>query len=681
MDIDLGPRQKDGTEVAENILETRDIPIVFLSSHTEPEVVDKTKKITSYGYILKNSEESVFFASVEMAFRLHDAYAELRKRERESKFQAELLEAVNQAVIATDIEGRIIYWNRGAEELYEWTEDEVMGLNIGEVTVPEMSRDQATQIMERLAKGESWSGEFLVRNKRGKQFFARVTNSPIMREGREMAGIIGLSFDVSERIALQNRLRESEETFHHLYESMAQGVVYHDAEGNITSANPAAGRILGLSYDQLTGKTPFDPRWKTIHEDGSPFPGESHPAMEVLKTGTRVMRRIMGVYHPGRQEYLWLSVSAIPEFRNGEEKPFRVFATFEDITEQHRFARKQQENWKFLETIFDAIQDFISIQDSELNIIHANRMVQEMYRDRLPIEGRKCYEVYHGLASPCERCPSLRAMRRKSMEKEIVRYSPSEGEDRWFEMFSYPILSEDGVVRHLVEYARDVTTTVEAQEASKRLIEEKDTLLKEIHHRVKNNMSIVASLLSLQSQSLRDEKGKEALLESRYRVVSLQKLYERLFDSDIYTEINLSIYLDDIIQELSAAYGSETVTIYSEVLNIYVEVREAVPIGIIVNELVTNAVKYAFPEGERGEIRISLKAVKTAVILSIADNGTGLPEEQQKRHTKGFGLKVVDLFVDQLEGNLEVRTGSGEGTEYLIDLGPHIAGKNLSVSS
>jgi len=132
---------------------------------------------------------------------------------------------------------------------------------------------------------------------------------------------------------------ESEENYRRLFETMSQGVVYQSADGKIISANPAAERILGLSLDQMQGKTSLDPGWKSIREDGSELPGQEHPAMVAMRTGKPVERFIMGVYNPKNNAHTWIYVSATPLFNPGEKIPFQVYATFDDITE-----RKQAED-------------------------------------------------------------------------------------------------------------------------------------------------------------------------------------------------------------------------------------------------------------------------------------------------------------------------------------------------
>lgn len=135
-----------------------------------------------------------------------------------------------------------------------------------------------------------------------------------------------------------NRL--SEERFRLLFETMAQGVVFHSDDGKIISANPAAERILGLTLDQMQGKTSLDPAWKCLHNDGTEWPGEEHPAMLALRTGKPVGPLTMGIFQPQMNDYVWVIVNATPLFRDGESTPYQVYATIQDITESRSAGQK-----------------------------------------------------------------------------------------------------------------------------------------------------------------------------------------------------------------------------------------------------------------------------------------------------------------------------------------------------
>lgn len=148
--------------------------------------------------------------------------------------------------------------------------------------------------------------------------------------------------DITDRKKAEIALRESEDQFRTLFETMAQGVVYQDADGKIISANPSAQRILGLTLDQMLGISSVDPSWRAIHEDGTIFKGEDHPAMIALKTGKEVKNVIMGVARPDNETFCWINICATPQFKPGNTVPFQVYTTFDDITIQ-RLAEKERE--------------------------------------------------------------------------------------------------------------------------------------------------------------------------------------------------------------------------------------------------------------------------------------------------------------------------------------------------
>ena len=143
--------------------------------------------------------------------------------------------------------------------------------------------------------------------------------------------------------------RESEDKHRTLFETMAQGVVYQNAEGHIITANPAAERILGLTLDEMLGRKSTDPRWRAIHEDGSDFPGDTHPAMVALRTGKDVRNVIMGVFHPGDNEYVWININAMSQFKPDNTKPHQVYTTFEDISERKRMEEAVRQKAKELQ--------------------------------------------------------------------------------------------------------------------------------------------------------------------------------------------------------------------------------------------------------------------------------------------------------------------------------------------
>ena len=198
------------------------------------------------------------------------------------QLQARLLDSVGEAVIATDLDGRVIYWNEAATRMYGWAPAEAIGRPVTELTTAASSEAEATEIFERLSRGESWSGIFRVRRRDGTEFEALVTDSPFVDDAGALAGVIGVSVDLTERQEAERRLLGALDFARAVTESMAEGVVALDEEGRATLVNQAAGQLFGWSPDELIGKTMH----QIVHferSDGTEFPGAECPIMRASR--------------------------------------------------------------------------------------------------------------------------------------------------------------------------------------------------------------------------------------------------------------------------------------------------------------------------------------------------------------------------------------------------------------
>ena len=247
-------------------------------------------------------------------------------------------QTASDAIIAVDGRGVIALWNSAAETIFGYASEEIIGQPLTRIMPAELRRwhdrafDEETLCRALPHQGRTMEASGL--HKDGHVFPIEISLSAWMAGSRPF--FTAIIRDITERTRTEGVLRESEQRFRTLYETMSQGVVHQDAEGRIISANPAAQRILGMTLDELQGRTSADPQWRNIHEDGSDFPGEEHPIVLARKTGAPVRDVVMGTYFPRDGQYHWMKVDAVPQFRPGEERPYQVYAVFEDITERKR---------------------------------------------------------------------------------------------------------------------------------------------------------------------------------------------------------------------------------------------------------------------------------------------------------------------------------------------------------
>ncbi|MCX6560730.1 MAG: sensor histidine kinase [Candidatus Aminicenantes bacterium] len=200
------------------------------------------------------------------------------------------------------------------------------------------------------------------------------------------------------------------------------------------------------------------------------------------------------------------------------------------------------------------------------------------------------------------------------------------------------------------------------------LLREKEILLKEVHHRIKNNMSSMISLLSLQAAALKNSEAVAALREARGRMRSMAVLYDKLYRSENLREMSLRTYLPPLIDEIAAVFPNQSsVKIETRIDDIMLGVRALSPLGIIVNELLTNAMRHAFAGRDEGSIIVSASAKDGRVTLVIEDDGSGIPESVDLANPGGFGLQLVGLLTAQLDGTLRIERG--KGTRFVLEFG------------
>jgi two-component sensor histidine kinase len=199
-----------------------------------------------------------------------------------------------------------------------------------------------------------------------------------------------------------------------------------------------------------------------------------------------------------------------------------------------------------------------------------------------------------------------------------------------------------------------------------RSLKERETLLKEIHHRVKNNLQIISSLLSLQSKSTSDVATQGAISESRNRVKSMSLIHEQLYQEDTISGVEMKDYITRLVGSLTSSYGLDTekVEVKIEADNILLDVDSAIPLGLIINELVSNAMKYAFPEQKAGTILISLHSLMEELRLVVQDNGVGMDDSKKSHHS--FGLSMVNSLMRKLKAEMNIVSNAGTSVELII---------------
>jgi PAS domain S-box-containing protein len=238
---------------------------------------------------------------------------------------------------------------------------------------------------------------------------------------------------------------------------------------------------------------------------------------------------------------------------------------------------------------------------------------------------------------------------------------PRPGKAEWIEQYFYAIQDEHGQVDRVVILTEDITQREWAEEQIKASLREKEVLLQEIHHRVKNNLQIIHSLLDLQSDCIQDEQALRVFQESQKRVRAMALIHERLYQSKDLARVDFAEYIRNLSNDLFLSYGADAagITLKINVGDVMLDIDTAIPCGLIINELVSNALKHAFPDGRAGEVCIDFYPHGDRQTLIVKNDGVGLPQSQDPRGTTSFGLRLVNMLIRQLGGAMEIDRSHG----------------------
>lgn len=338
-----------------------------------------------------------------------------------------------------------------------------------------------------------------------------------------------------------------------------------------------------------------------------------------------------------------------------------ILGVSRDISERKHAEELLHESEEKFRKIFEQANDAIVLMDRYGTIRDLNKKCEEIFGyNRDEIIGKNFKEPGALDSEGIQKAVDVtnRILKDKTlmpltlMEVELKHKNGT----KIFAEVSIGFIKKKGKIEGILAILRDVTERKKAEEKISASLKEKEVLLREIHHRVKNNIQIISSLLNLQSHYIKDKTYAEILKESQDRIRSMALIHEKLYQSKNVGDIDFGGYIDTLVKALFRSYGvnQEQVVPTVTVEGVSLEIDYAIPCGLIINELVSNALRHAFPEG-KGEIMITLCSVGDSIELKISDNGVGIPGNIDFRNTKSLGLHLVTILVeDQLGGEIHL---------------------------
>ncbi len=470
---------------------------------------------------------------------------------------------------------------------------------------------------------------------------------------------IQIELQKSELLEKQVELEESRDRFADLYDFAPNGYLTLDSHGVIKEINYTAAQMLGMNK-RTALNLPF------VH-----FIAREH--FEEFLTNLRHGRQ-------NKEQYVW-EVKLIPRSKPGldahiiltpvrnyknKELNFRVSLT--DITVKKKIEAKLIESEERFRLMAESSPMMIWISDIEYNLVYANKTKLKFLRREFDeIRNKGWLDTIH----PDDREKFVdeihQAYEKQESFSEEVRID-CKGEQRWVLISAAPRRLSSGRMIGFIGTEMDITERRNYRMELEVSLREKETLLKEIHHRIKNNLQIISSLLNLQLNYLDNEEIIEMLKSSQSRIRSMAMIHEKLYKTKELSCINFADYTREFTTYLFNAYRNRIGNLRLELdLNdVILDINLSISLGLILNELITNALKHAFPDNKSGKIKIALKEEGSCVELDIADDGIGLPRDFDLKKTNSLGLELVDSLIKQHRGKLNINTK--DLTEFRITI-------------
>jgi PAS domain S-box-containing protein len=568
-----------------------------------------------------------------------------------------LFESATDGIFILDLKGNIIDVNNAAYERLGYPKDELLSMHIKQLDPPEFA-DKVPERMAKIREKGSAVFESAQIKKDGTVMPVEVNAKLLEHEGRQV--FFSVVRDITERKEAERQLRESEERFRGAFESVGVGASMASLKGYFTKANRSLCEMLGYKEEELLSKTFSD----VTHPDDVQI---GLDAVKKLVSGELINTVFEKRYI--RKDGQLINVVISPAIvRDSDGNPIHFMALFQDITE-----RKRAE-----EALIESEMKFRTLADKSPTMIFIIKMGKIVYANM------KCEEVMgYSLNEMCspdfnyldlivpEHVDTVKSNTIKHFKGEEVppyEYTVvTKGGRRIESIITTKLIQFEGE-RAILGIVTDITEQKKTEEKIKRSLKEKEVLLKEIHHRVKNNMAIISSLLQLQARYSKDEKITQLFRDSQSRISSMALVHEKLYQTKDFSNINFREYVEELVSHLLDTYGMKEgdINLLLSVGDINLNIDTIIPCGLILNELVTNSLKYAFEGVERPEISISFDKHDGQATLIYSDNGIGMPEHIDFPSSESLGLQIVSMLALQLRGTAELKRDVG--TEFVIRL-------------
>ncbi len=597
------------------------------------------------------------------------------------------IESSGDAVIWMEADARIIYVNKTACRLLGYSRDEMLTLRVYDVDA-NITPEDWPELWAELKRKRSDKIESFLRRKDGRLIPVEIRGNFVEFAGREFN--CASARDITER----RRSEQIQSSIYTISEAAHKAKNLHELfrtiHETIIELMPAKNNFYIALYDRDSGLLSFPYFVDEYDDTPAPKPLGKGLTEYVLRTGMPLLAspdvfdelvKKGEVESIGAPSIDWLGVPlkvkdetlgvlVVQTYTEGfryteDEQNILMF-----ISEQVAMAiiRRQaeealRESEEMFRTVVENSQSGIVLIDDEFRPVYANdellkiigysrrELLGQDFRRFLDEESRELIIDRYHRRQKGEAVPSRYEFTfvRKDGRKRLVEISSS-------------VIKDSKNRTQTISQIRDITEKRQAEERLRASLQEQEVLLKEIHHRVKNNLQIISSLLNLQSQHIQDPAALEMFQESRLRVRSMAMVHEKLYRSKDLSHVDFKEYIHSLAYHLFQVFGvgSEAITLTIDVVDVFLDINSAIPCGLLVSELISNSLKHAFPDGRQGEVKVRMQPVAGGFIdLTVSDNGIGLEQDFDLKNSDSFGLQLVDMLTEQLQGTVAIDRNGG----------------------
>ena len=555
------------------------------------------------------------------------------------------------AEIEWDARMKISRWSKKAEELFGYTSKEAFSNK--DMIREFVHKDDIEFVLHQVERSiDEGAKEFTVicrnRTKTGKVIYCEWYNSLLYDNENELVSVYSLTHDVTEREEALLETKRSMMSYQDLFNSISDAIYLLNREGHIIEVNEGLEQTFGYKRSEVVGK-----HNKVLSAPGKYDEERIKEINEEAEKGRTYKYEGWGRKKNGEIFPTEFLVNSGNYF--GED----VLIIIErDISERKASEEALKHREELLSKLFNSTPIGITLLNAHREVEMVNDGFEHMFGYRE--NELKGLELDKLIVPESEHDEAVRLSESEKVKQVTQKRIRKDGSVIDVIIYVVPVVVERSIVGIYGIYV-DITDRMKAEGKLQESLREKEMLLAEIHHRVKNNLAVITGLLELQTLSADSDSAKRILRESQMRVNSIALVHEKLYKSEDFSEIDLSQYFDELSKVIyqTLRQKNKSIDIKLEVEDTKLPIIQAIPCGLILNELLTNSMKHAFEGMKEGQIHIKLRQIEDRILFEICDNGVGMPEGLQEDINSSLGMTLIKTLSKQLSAKFEMDTDNG----------------------